>query len=488
VASDEYEGVVQIFTGNGDGTFTAGSTYSTGGTCPWQVVTGDFNHDQHPDVAVVNYNCEEEGSDSVGVLLNDGTGNLLAVVNYPLSNYGYGIAAGDINGDGYSDLLVPLYYSNVVAVLMGNSDNSGTFQAETDISLANGSASYLNPSYITLGDFNGDGKLDFAVAIDDESFYNQGIAVALGNGDGTFGTPNLYSTTNQAFIGFEAPYPSYVEMADINGDGIQDLVYTNSYFSTVGVVFGNGDGTFGLPNEYPAGGEAYDFAVADVNGDGALDVVTVNYYTAGVTVLLNANGSAEKPDFGVTASSASATVKAGSSATYDLTVTGKNGYTSAVALTCSGLPAKAQCSFSPASVTTSGNTPQATVLTITTTAATTTTSALIPASTPDSHLNSGGGWLLASLSGIGLFGLVIGVGTKKYVPGRRLLAVLPATLLLALMFTLVGCSGSSTPASTSSTTTTVAGTPAGTYTVTVSGAGSGSNAATHSMNVTLVVQ
>jgi hypothetical protein len=486
VAVDYDNNFVQIFTGKGDGTFTAGPTYSTGGDYPWQVVTGDFNHDGYPDVAVANYN-----SYNVGVLLNDGTGNLGTVVNYATSWYGFGLAAGDVNGDGYTDLLQTLGYDdeNYVAVFLGNSDNSGTFQSPSYVYLQNGSTYYYGVKYITLADFNGDGKLDLAasIAYDD----TDGLVVALGNGDGTFGTPNLYSTTNQDYsvVGYD-PYPEYVQAADMNGDGIPDLVYTNYYYGTVGVLLGNGDGSFGLPSEYPAGTSAYDFAVADVNGDGAPDVVTANNYSAGVTVLLNANGSGEKPDFAVTASTMSATVKAGSSATYDLTLTGKNAYESAITLTCSGLPAKAKCSFSPATVTTAGNEPQATVLTITTTAATTTTSALIPASGAGSNLNSGNGLLLASLSGIGLFGLVLAVGTKKQYPGRRVLAVLPATLLLGLMFTLVGCSGTSTPGTTTTTTTTttVAGTPAGTYTVKVTAAGSGSSAPAHSMNLTLVVE
>jgi hypothetical protein len=484
VAVDYDADVVQIFTGKGDGTFTAGPTYSTGGDYAWQVVTGDFNHDGYPDVAVANYYSE-----NVAVFLNDGTGNLGTAVAYSTDWYGYGLAAGDVNGDGYTDLVTTLGYDdeNYVAVLLAKNDNSGTFQSPSYLYLQNGSSYYYGVQYLALADFNGDGKLDLAASVDYES--TQGLAVALGNGDGTFGTPTLYSTTNQDFsVVGDGPGPLYVQAADMNGDGIPDLVYTNEEYATVGVLLGNGDGTFGLPSEYPAGAYAYDLAVADVNGDGTLDVVTANKYSAGVTVLLNANGSVEKPDFAVTASAMSATVKAGSTATYDLTLTGKNAYESAITLTCSGLPAKAKCSFSPATVTTAGNEPQATVLTITTTAATTTTAALIPASGPNSNLNSGSGLLLASLSGIGLFGLVLAAGTKKQYPGRRVLAVLPATLLLAMMFTLVGCSGTSTPGNTTTTTTTVPGTPAGTYTVKVTAAGSGSNAPAHSMNLTLVVE
>jgi hypothetical protein len=479
---------VQIFTGNGDGTFNAGTTYSAGNACGGSLVVGDFNHDGHPDIAIANGDGNQ-GSPSVGILLNDGTGNFEPVVLYPASNDVWQIAAGDINGDGYDDLLLPMDNA-LVAVFLGNNDNSGTFQAEYDINLVNGGLSYYAPEFITLADFNNDGKLDFATTITPccDPTDTQGVVVALGNGDGTFQTPNLYSTTNQDYYFFDDPYPFGVVSADINGDGILDLVYTNAGFGTVGIVLGNGDGSFGLPSEYPAGNNAFALAVADVNGDGAPDVVTDNFNADAVTVLLNANGNPEKPDFTATATTASATVKAGSSATYDLTVTGKNGYTSAISFTCSGLPSKATCSFSPATVTTAGNDPQATVLTISTTAAstTTTTASLLPAgANSNSKSNSGSRPLLASLSALGLFGFVLAAGGKNRARGQA--ALLLGVMLVGISFTLVGCSGVSTPASPA-TTVTVPGTPAGTYTVTVTSTGAGTGAPSHSMKLTLVVQ
>jgi hypothetical protein len=433
---------------------------------------------------VVNESCCEEEIISVGVLLNDGTGAFLSPVTYPLSNYGWQIATGDINGDGYTDLLVPLWNSNAVAVLLANNDNSGTFQSEYDVTLVNGPATYYGPEAVTVADFNGDGKLDFAVGIDSWDGNSQGIAVALGNGDGTFQTPNLYSTTKQNYWDLEWPYPGFVQAGDINGDGIPDLVYTNTSYSTVGVLLGNGDGTFGTPTEYPAGGDAYGLALADVNSDGALDVVTANDDSLAVTVLLNANGSAEQPNYTVSANTMTNTVAAGSPATYNLTLTSKNGYTGTVTFSCSGLPSKAKCSFNPASVVATGSTPQSTVLTITTTA--TTTSSLIQPARPNS--NSGFPMYLASLNGLGLFGLVLAAGTKKR--NRRNLMAVVGILVLVMCFTLVGCGGNSAPATTTTTppTTTVAGTPAGTYTVTVTSTGTGANAPTHSMNFTLVVQ
>ncbi len=475
---------VQIFTGNGDGTFNVGTTYSAGNACGGSLVVADFNHDGHPDIAVANGDGNQ-GSPSVGILLNDGTGNFLPVTLYSTSNDVWQIAAGDINGDGYTDLLLPLTNSDYIAVFLGNSD--GTFGAESDFGLFNGGAVYNAPEFITVADFNNDGKLDFATTLTPccDPTDTQGIVVALGNGDGTFQTPNLYSTTNQDYYFFDDPYPFGLQTADMNGDGILDLVYTNAGFGTVGIVLGNGDGSFGLPSEYPAGNNAFALAVADVNGDGAPDVVTDNFNADAVTVLLNANGNPEKPDFTATATTASATAKAGSSATYDLTVTGKNGYTSAISFTCSGLPSKATCSFSPATVSTVGNDPQAVVLTISTTAASTQTTAayLQPA---DANSKSGSRPLLASLSALGLFGFVLAAGGKNRARGQA--ALLLGVMLVGMSFALVGCSGVSTPASPATTTVTVPGTPAGTYTVTVTSTGAGTGAPSHSMKLTLVVQ
>ena len=471
-AADYYQGLVQIFNGVGDGTFTVGPFFYTdeGNSYPWGMVTGDFNHDQHTDIAVVN----DDGT-NVAVLLNDGSGGF-STTTYPVSTYGYEIAAGDINGDGYTDLLVPLNSgSNGVAVLLGNSDNSGTFQNEYDVPLVNGNATYSSPGGITVADLNGDGKMDFAVTIDDYSDNSgQGVAVALGKGDGTFNTPNLYSTTSQDFTFFEKPYPQHVKSADINGDGKVDLVYTNEDYGTVGVLFGNGDGTFGTPNEYPAAIYTYGFALADVNGDGAVDVVTSSFDVGQVAVLLNANGSGVQSSFTVGITTPTATVTAGSPATYDMALTGNNGYNGTVTFSCSGLPAHAACSFAPSSIVASGAA-QSVAITITTTAA---TASLTQPALPNSKPAAPSLW--ASLGGLGIFGLVLAAETKKR--NRRNMAIVLGILLVVMSFALVGCGSSS-----SSTPHGSAGTPAGTYTVVVTATGTG-NAPAHSMNLTLTVQ
>jgi hypothetical protein len=93
--------------------------------------------------------------------------------------------------------------------------------------------------------------------------------------------------------------------------------------------------------------------------------------------------------------------------------------------------------------------------------------------------------LLASLNGLGLFGMVL-AGAKKR--NRRYMAVVLGIMILVMMFTMVGCGGSSGSTSTGPTNPSNPGTPAGSYPVTVTGTGTGSGAPTHALNLTLVVQ
>jgi hypothetical protein len=473
-ATDRSNGVVQIFLGNGDGTFATPNPFATdigGSPYPNGVVAGDFNHDGHVDLAVVNSNKGD-----VGVLLGDGAGNFSTPTPYPISQYAYEITAADLNGDGYLDLLVPLNStpSNGVAVLLADSTNPGTFKAESDVAIG-----FSRLYSAAVGDLNGDGKVDLAVTVQDTSI-GQGIAVALGNGDGTFQSANLFSTTVQSSF-WDSPWPAYVKMFDLDNDGKLDLIYTNSEYATVGVMFGQGDGTFSVPTEYASGGYAYGLTLADVNGDGAMDVVTAGDDFAGASVLLNNSGMGTQANFAVSASPNTATVTAGSSATYNLTLTGKNGYNGTVTFSCSGLPAKTTCSFSPASVVATGNLPQPTVLTITTTAA---TAYFIQPVRPNSKPSAP--TFLASLSGLSIFGLVLaGRGKKR---NRRQMAIVLGILLLVMMFTLVGCSGSSSTSGGNNGGGGTLGTPAGTYTVAVTATGTGSSAPTNTMNLTLIVQ
>ncbi|MGA8153356.1 MAG: FG-GAP-like repeat-containing protein [Terriglobales bacterium] len=176
-----------------------------------------------------------------------------------------------------------------MGVLLGN--GNGTFQAA--ITYSSGGQ---DPTSIAAVDVNGDGKPDLLVAnacVSVGSCANGVIGVLLGNGDGTFETPVTYGSGYQ---------PLSVAVADVNGDGKQDAVVAN--FSAtcnncsnggVSVLLGNGDGTSQTAVSYGSGGlDAYGAAVADVNGDGKPDLLVANFCeitspcTSGIVgVLLN---------------------------------------------------------------------------------------------------------------------------------------------------------------------------------------------------------
>jgi len=135
-------------------------------------------------------------------------------------------------------------------------------------------ASYV----VAIGDFNGDGKLDLATA---SGAYDFGaVSVFLGNGDGTF----------QTAVQYAAPYNAInLAVGDFNGDGKPDLVVVSATYSytTVSVLLGNGDGTFGAAVSYTGPEVAEGIAVADFNGDGIADLVV----TGIDTIVLLGSGS-----------------------------------------------------------------------------------------------------------------------------------------------------------------------------------------------------
>jgi hypothetical protein len=172
------------------------------------------------------------------------------------------VAVGDFNGDGIQDLAVANWGSNTVSVLLGNGD--GTFQAARNF------AAGSHPSSVAVGDFNGDGIQDLAVA------ESGGVSVLLGNGDGTF----------EAAHSFAAGGPDSVLVGDFNRDGIQDLAVVSPF--GVRVLLGNGDGTFQTTHvSYVAGSDPLAVAVGEFNGDGWPDLAVANAFPNGVAILLN---------------------------------------------------------------------------------------------------------------------------------------------------------------------------------------------------------
>ncbi|HXC00962.1 MAG TPA: Ig-like domain repeat protein [Terriglobales bacterium] len=280
---DNADGLVAVLLGNGDGTFQPPVTYDSGGADATAVVVADVNGDGKPDLVVAN--CGPSGSDScantpldgvVTVLLGNGDGTFQPAVTYSSGGLSADyVAVADVNGDGKLDILVASYFdtyynstSGMVGVLLGNGD--GTFQPTVAYHTGG-----IGATSVAVSDVNGDHKPDLLVA-NMSCQPNQGnsgcAAVMLGNGDGTFQAPVIYN-----------PGPgetTALAVADVNGDGKPDLLVTNwcvFCLNTVGVLFGNGDGTFQPAVTYPTGGYgAWSITVADVNRDGNPDLLVAN--------------------------------------------------------------------------------------------------------------------------------------------------------------------------------------------------------------------
>lgn len=212
----------------------------TVGANPQFVATADFSHDGKLDLTSANY-----GSSSVSVLLGNGDGTFRPQTQYTASGSAQAPIVGDFNRDGILDLAVPGYGD--VAILLGRGD--GTFLPEVNYP---DTGAYHG----ITADFNGDGKLDLAIA-------DSGVSVLLGNGDGTFGRAVEYQAGG---------FSTTVATGDFNRDNILDLVTSNYSANTVSILLGSGDGTFRMHVDYATGVNPVGVTVADFNGDGKLDL------------------------------------------------------------------------------------------------------------------------------------------------------------------------------------------------------------------------
>ncbi len=262
-------------------------TYGSGGSTAYSLESADVNGDGKLDVAVVNNcgnaNCWPNSLDgSVSILLGNGDGTFQNALPYDTGGYyPYSIAVADVNGDGKPDVVVTNECTkNVidctassVGVLMNNGD--GTLQP-----VATYDSGGLNALGIAIADVNGDGRPDLFVANQcpryPASCADGVIGVLLGNGDGTFQTAIEYDTG--------APGAMWVTLGDTNGDGKPDLVVANQ--NDVAVLLGNGDGSFRPAMLYSAGPPTGLFSVTtvDMNGDGKLDIVVSSAYSVGISL------------------------------------------------------------------------------------------------------------------------------------------------------------------------------------------------------------
>ena len=268
---------VTMLLGKGDGTFTTGATIAATGVQQYPVmITGDFNGDGKTDLAVLSWNFDS--TSLITTLLGNGDGTFVAGATGVAYNQGAvggdfiigSLVAADFNGDGKMDLAVVGEYVSPGGITILLGNGDGSFTA---------AGANLEPiqgfGVVATGDFNGDGIPDLVAA----TYFGTGMAtVFLGKGDGTF-----------TILPTQVPvdsFPKTILVGDFNGDGKKDLVF--GYGGAPEVYLGNGDGTFTQAPGSPVVGGGLSLVMGDFNHDGKADLAGIDNYNLKIDLFLGA--------------------------------------------------------------------------------------------------------------------------------------------------------------------------------------------------------
>jgi FG-GAP-like repeat/PKD domain/Ser-Thr-rich glycosyl-phosphatidyl-inositol-anchored membrane family len=279
IARDDRGTTVYIVTGNGNGTLGAAQVVADFGQDVTFAVSGDLDGDGKRDLVV-----GIDGQPTVEVFPGNGDFTFGTPVALTTNLSPSDAIVADFNGDGRKDLAVTnRFFQHSVAVFL----NQGSFTfTGADIALDQSATD------VTSADVNGDGKLDLIVstaAPEDSGFFSEGfVNVLLGNGDGTFQTPVIYTVP---------PGPWQIVVGDFTRDGILDIATANrstivrddcgdpfKTWDTVSILPGRGDGTFDAPSSFSLGDQSLltddrfkesvlSLNTSDLNGDRQTDLI-----------------------------------------------------------------------------------------------------------------------------------------------------------------------------------------------------------------------
>jgi hypothetical protein len=257
------------------GSFAAKIDFGTGSS-PWSVSVGDLNADGKPDLAVAN-----RVSNTVSVFRNTSTSGIvsfLSRVDFATGSSPYSVSIGDLDRDGKPDMAVASNGSNIVSAYQNTSTSGAvSFAAKVDFNAGSG------PISVSIGDIDGDGKLDLAVA------NNSSNNASVFRNTSTPGIINAGSFA--ARVDFAAGgAPQIISIGDIDGDSKPDLAVANFSGSSVSVLRNTsvtGTVSFSAKVDLGSAGQASSVIIGDFDGTGKPEVVASNYNTNNLSVFRN---------------------------------------------------------------------------------------------------------------------------------------------------------------------------------------------------------
>ncbi len=292
VVSDGDSEDVSVFLAEPNGSLVSAGNHYVGGY-PLALAIGDVTGDGNSAI-VVSFGGSTSG---IATLLGDGTGKFPTLVTSPLPGTVVppSIALGDFNGDKKPDLVTADGDEGKVALALGNGD--GTFETAKAELYGASTEPYSDIGTVKVADFNHDGKLDVATSTEGCGYENgRGeVRVFLGNGAGTLNTPPSGDVLDTC--------ATRMSVADLTGDGIPDVVTNNSEQATgagyLASMLGKGDGTFGTLSLSEPTFDGTSLTLPDLNGDGLPDAAIGAYNPSSgpaVQVLTgNGNGTFNAP-------------------------------------------------------------------------------------------------------------------------------------------------------------------------------------------------
>ncbi|MGL1887452.1 MAG: FG-GAP-like repeat-containing protein [Reichenbachiella sp.] len=270
---------VVTFTGGGtiDATSFEAKVDYTSGAQPYSVSIGDLDGDGKPDLAMVNRSIN-----TVSIFLNTstavGTINYAAAVEFTTGDYPYCVSIGDLDGDGKADLAVANLNSNSVSIFRNTSTGAGTINYAAKVDFTTGTQPYS----VSLGDLDGDGKADLTVANSGSATVSVFRNTSTGVGTISYADKLDYTTGTT---------PQSISIGDLDGDGKPDLAVTNRVSATVSIFRNTSTGvgtiSYATKLDYTTGTNPWSVSIGDLDGDGKVDLAVTNYSSATVSIFRN---------------------------------------------------------------------------------------------------------------------------------------------------------------------------------------------------------